>query len=235
MSTIEGGGKIVRDGLVLYLDAGNPNSYGGSGFTIWNDLTYFKNNGTLTNSPTYNTNNRGSIVFDGVDDYVQINNSNSLNPTQTISLCSWVKYSGTYTGFNAPIIFKKNNGSSYFEQYILAFNTSGNVSLALGNGSSNQSINTPLNYINKLINIVGIIDTSTSSLKIYIDGVLKVSSTTIYSTMSTSNSSVVIGSYNQPFPGFMGGNIYNTSIYNRVLNPSEILQNYNATKSRFGL
>lgn len=235
MSTIEGGGKIVRNGLVLYLDAGNPNSYGGGGFTIWNDLTYFKNNGTLINGPTYNSNNGGSIVFDGTNDFIQINNSNSLNPTQTITLCSWAKYNGIYSGNNSPIIFKKNNGSSYFEQYVLAFNGNGSIGLGLGNGSNNQSITTPSTYTNQIVNVVGIIDTITSSLKIYINGILKVSGLTIYSSMSTSTSPLVIGAYNQPFTGFMGGNIYNTSIYNRVLNPSEILQNYNSTKSRFGL
>jgi hypothetical protein len=225
--------KIVTDGLVLYLDISNPNSYV-SGSTICNDLTYYKNNGMLTNGPTFDSNNGGSIVFDGTNDFIQINNSDSLNPTNTITLCSWVKYNGIYSGYNAPIIFKKNNGLSYFEQYILAFNTSNNVTLALGNGSSNQSIGTPLTYTNQLINIVGIIDTITSSLKIYINGELKVSGSTIYSTMSTSTSPLVIGSYNQPFTGYMGGNIYNVSIYNKSLTESEILQNYNTLKTKYG-
>ena len=56
--------KIVTDGLVLCLDAGNPNSYPGSGNT-WTDLSRGRNNGTLTNGPTFDSGNGGSIVFDG--------------------------------------------------------------------------------------------------------------------------------------------------------------------------
>ena len=58
--------KIVTDGLVLYLDSGNPNSYT-SGSTIWNDLTNINNNVNLINGPTFDTNNGGSIFFDGTN------------------------------------------------------------------------------------------------------------------------------------------------------------------------
>jgi hypothetical protein len=60
--------KIVTDGLVLALDAGNVKSYA-SGSTTWLDKSGRGNNGTLINGPTFNSGNGGSIVFDGVDDY----------------------------------------------------------------------------------------------------------------------------------------------------------------------
>jgi hypothetical protein len=63
--------KIVTNGLVLNYDAGQQNSYSGSG-TTWTDLSGRGNTGTLTNGPTYSSANGGSIVFDGVDDYVNI-------------------------------------------------------------------------------------------------------------------------------------------------------------------
>jgi hypothetical protein len=62
---------IVTNGLVLNLDCGNRLSYPTSG-TTWTDLSGNNNNGTLTNGPTFNPNNLGSIVFDGVDDYVSV-------------------------------------------------------------------------------------------------------------------------------------------------------------------
>ena len=68
--------RIVTDGLVLALDAGNPKSYPGSG-TTWTDLSGNGNNGTLTNGPTYSSANGGSIVFDGVDDYAEITDSSN--------------------------------------------------------------------------------------------------------------------------------------------------------------
>lgn len=70
--------KIVTDGLVMCLDAGNTKSYPGSG-TTWTDLSGNGNNGTLTNGPTFSSSNGGVIVFDGVDDYVTV----SLNLTNT--------------------------------------------------------------------------------------------------------------------------------------------------------
>ena len=68
MSVI-GGPDIITDGLVLYLDAANTKSYIGSG-TTWKDLSGNSNDGTLTNGPTFDSGNSGSIVFDGVDDFV---------------------------------------------------------------------------------------------------------------------------------------------------------------------
>ena len=68
------GPEVVEDGLVLALDAGNTKSYPGSG-TTWTDLSGNGNNGTLTNGPTYSSSNGGSIVFDGVNDFVDISNS----------------------------------------------------------------------------------------------------------------------------------------------------------------
>ena len=69
-------GNIVKDGLVLDLDAAKRDSYPGSG-TFWKDISGGGGNGTLINGPTFSSGNGGSIVFDGVDDYVNIPNNNS--------------------------------------------------------------------------------------------------------------------------------------------------------------
>ena len=69
--------KIVTDGLVLYLDAANNRSYPGSG-TTWTDLSRGGNNGTLTNGPTFNGANGGSIVFDGTNDFIDCGNASNL-------------------------------------------------------------------------------------------------------------------------------------------------------------
>ena len=97
--------KIVTDGLVLCLDAGNPNSYPGSGNT-WKDLSRGRNNGTLVNGPTFSGANGGSLVFDGVNDYNQhINLQNFINQDITISL--WVNFTvlnglTTYVFYHRP-------------------------------------------------------------------------------------------------------------------------------------
>ena len=79
---------IVLNGLVLYLDAGNPLSYPGTG-TIWTDLSNFGNNGTLINGPTFNSGNGGNIVFDGTNDFVTCGTAIGKLPNFTISC--WIK------------------------------------------------------------------------------------------------------------------------------------------------
>jgi hypothetical protein len=82
--------NTVTNGLVLYLDAGNTNSYPGTG-TSWRDISGNSNNGTLTNGPTFNSANLGSIVLDGTDDYVNCGNNSSINITGTgLTLSAWV-------------------------------------------------------------------------------------------------------------------------------------------------
>ena len=81
--------KLVTDGLILYIDAANSKSYPDSG-TTWFDLTSNNNNGVLTNGPTFDSANGGSIVFDGVDDYVKPPAA-SLFQFTDFTLASWVK------------------------------------------------------------------------------------------------------------------------------------------------
>jgi hypothetical protein len=104
------GPDIIESGLVLCLDAANKNSYRGSG-TTWTDLSGNGNNGTLTNGPTFSAGNQGSIVFDGVDDYVEVSNASSLNAsTQTISV--WYNAT-TVPGRAATIVAKHDAIGSY--------------------------------------------------------------------------------------------------------------------------
>ena len=85
------GPSIITQGLVLALDAADRNSYPGTG-TAWTDLSGNGNNGTLTNGPTYNSANGGSIVFDGSNDYVNFSYNSSLNiGGLNITLSSWVR------------------------------------------------------------------------------------------------------------------------------------------------
>ena len=98
------GPRIVTNGLVLCLDAGNNKSYPGSG-TVWNDLSGNNFNGILTNGPTYSPSSGGGIVFDGVNDYISL--GSVLNNSFTgLSFSFFCYYSG-YTTF--PRIVAKNH------------------------------------------------------------------------------------------------------------------------------
>jgi len=75
-------GKIVTNGLVLCLDAADKKSYPGTG-TVWTDRSENGNHGTLTNGPTFNGANGGSIVFDGPSDGVLLPN---ISPTSKLQV-----------------------------------------------------------------------------------------------------------------------------------------------------
>ncbi len=67
----ENGSAVITDGLLVYLDAGNPQSYPGEGDT-WFDLSGNDNHGTLANGVGFDPANKGSLTFDGVNDHVQV-------------------------------------------------------------------------------------------------------------------------------------------------------------------
>ena len=230
--------KIVTDSLVLYLDAANTRSYPGSG-TAWNDLSRSGNNGTLVNGPTFNSANGGSIVFDGINDFV---NLPEITPNR-FTLSCWFRATGapsTNDSFGGNLIISNPQLFGNVIQYSFAYSWSSQriyFAVQSNGGGVSTSNNTILR--NTVYNAVGIY--TGTQLQIYINGILtnsiSWSTNPIYPT--TGDRSARIGTWNNPsqpsFTRFFNGNIYQASIYNRALSPQEVLQNYNATKSRYGL
>jgi hypothetical protein len=219
--------SIVTNGLVLCLDAGNPKSYAGIG-TVWTDLSGQGNNGTLVNGPTYSSSNGGSIVFDGGDDIVSISDSNILDITTSISLESWI-YATKSTGIQNVI---SKSSASQNNSYIYP---------RTDDGWTTATFYLGVPIFTTLIaswpsrdawhHTVATYDGAT--MKIYIDGVLS-NSKSQSGTISTNTNSLTIGS--QPGYGeYYGGRVSGAKIYNRALTASEIQQNYNALRSRFGI
>jgi hypothetical protein len=218
--------KVVTDGLVLYLDAANNKSFI-SGSTSWNDLTKNQNIGTLINGPTFNS---GSIVFDGVDDYISIPPFNFGTADFTISY--W--------------LYKNSRNYRYVQD--LGGSNTGNISLGPGNGgqiSENAGINVyggskvlsvgtelgatwyPINEFFELT-----ISRSGSVSKLYLNGLLIYTDTATGNYGGVSNSKISdYGGGSYPFDG----KIANVKFYNKLLTQQEVLQNYNALKGRFGL
>ena len=269
MSTLQGGpGSIVTDGLVLYLDAGNYLSYPGSG-TVWEDLSSGGNNGTLTNGPTYSSDNAGSIVFDGVDDYVNLGNIFNnvfagLSPKFTIS--AWVKLNSV-TDNTSIMILAKNGDSNFGEnerQFVFRIlnytplNYGGNQ-LEFGNypsltTSSYRFVRTTLTppglttgvFYHFTVTFDGTINTNDGldRVNLYIQGQLQDKTLSFVNGSLPSNflqgdARLAVGATigekvsNSP-RALLNGNAPAIQIYNRALTPSEILQNYNSTKGRFG-
>jgi hypothetical protein len=214
--------KIVTDGLVLYLDAANNRSYPGSG-TTWVDLSRGNNNGTLTNGPTFNSANGGSIVFDGTNDFINCGNSANLQITVG-SIAAWVKTSTPGNSFRS-IIAKQSAWGLFIADNIL-------VTYDWGNSSTRS---TGINIADNTWKYVTLTFTETSGTPsnnaiVYLNG-----NAVLTTTVKNSNQSVNVQIAEANASQFLNGNIAAASVYNRVLSQTEITQNYNATKTRFGL
>ena len=233
MGAVEGGPNVVYNGLVLYLDAANNKSYV-NGSTTWVDLSPTQKNGILTNGPTFNSSNGGSIVFDGVDDY--INSSFAAPASETIivwaksALSAWNQYGwiSSARGQNGHIIHPEPSyvygaNSRQVTFYIIDQNSS---FTNIGN-TTPSSIIIPHMYV--------ISTNGSNSHKCYIDGsLINTSTTAITRTSSPSLQNWYLGR-DDTAGRYGNGNIYCAYRYNRQLSDAEITQNYNATKTRFGL
>jgi hypothetical protein len=237
--------KIVTDGLVLCLDAANTKSYV-SGSTAWNDLSRGGNNGTLINGPTFNSDNGGSIVLDGVDDYIDLgNNTNLRMGTGNFTINVWVKVISTTktSPFINGIISCKNAPAAAAGYGIYFFTDGINANKLLwstANGSTAVEIftqDTIPEIADKWANITMVRESgSLNNGCYYINGVYKqiISSATIVN-VDTSNNLTLGNTADKLSIYWNKGNYGIVQIYNRALSSSEVLQNYNATKTRFGL
>jgi hypothetical protein len=216
---------IVTNGLVLNLDAGFTPSYSTSG-TTWYDLSYNGYNGTLTNGPTFNSSNGGSIVFDGVDDYATAGNFFTY---QTFTINLWVKPGSSQTTY-ADIIDNNHTGA---QNWVCQQNENDLNQYQFGVfGSSFQNSLTGTFTLtsNIWVNLTFTFDGD--KVRGYINGSLFGTGASLGTTIHYAAPTFNIGRWNS------GGRNWNgqygmISVYNRQLTSQEILQNYNAQVSRF--
>lgn len=227
------GASMVRSGLVLHLDAGNVKSYPGSG-TVWKDLSGLGNDGTLVNGVGYNSDNKGSMVFDGVNDRVQFPYYPSLNiGGLNITLSCWIKPTGLANALHGAGIVSRISGyNDGLYEIILINSSSTNYTFfrMLGIGTHSPRL-IPLS-LNKIYNIVCVYDNG--SMKNYVNSVAEGDPYVRNINIITSTSREIrVGDRvtQAPFPGSM----YQISIYNRALSDQEIRQNFNALRGRYGI
>lgn len=219
--------NAITNGLVLYLDAGNTISYPGSG-TSWRDISGNLNNGTLTNGPTFSSANLGSIVFDGVDDFVTCGNNSSLQINQgTIS--AWVRTTTPGSGFRG-IITKQQNYGLFTDSGVLVTFDWGNT----------QTRSTGINiadgtWKNVAMTFTTNTGTPSNNTVIYLNGAAVLTTTTRFLDNTVNVELGRGGTIPTGNTQFLNGNISTGLIYNRALTQVEILQNYNALRGRYGL
>jgi hypothetical protein len=215
--------SIVTSGLVLCLDAANPRSYPGSG-TAWNDAVGSSVRGTLTNGPAYNATNSGGFIFDGIDDYVELNTTNIITGINPFTVECWYNLAsgsygelfGTYgSGYTSNTLWIATlgfyiNGSCYIPNYATV--TQGLHCLVCTRDGSGNCV-------------------------VYLDGVQQ--ATAVLTSSITVGPNFRMGADTNISGGVgpeqLNGRIYNLKVYNTVLTASQVLQNFNAMRGRFGI
>jgi len=233
------GGRLADSGTIYFrnpkvewtnVDTGNSTFNSTSNISIWYDLSGNANDGTLTNGPTSNVSNKGNILFDGVDDYVSITNVSSLRPTTELTIEMVVKAVTTTAGWNhlfginpytsySPLIFLESGG-----QLIRALHFVNGVEYRC---NTNETIST------SVFKHVVFTFKPGDAIRSYFNGVAS-------TTQAIPNGALSYNTSNAFLISYLGGNWPNVQfalvrMYNKSLTQAEVSQNYEATKTRFGL
>lgn len=210
---IDSNQKIVTSGLILNLDAAQLRSYPTTG-TTWTDLSGNGNNATLINSPTYSTLGGGSILFNGTNSYASGNIQNS----STFTINIWARNINNTIG--GGFISTATSPATSFNTYI-----------QIGGGTR------PFQF-----NAASLTTTATTNQWVMLTGVQLATTQQLYingSSVKTIAFVNILGDYynlgRRTDGVYLNTYISNVQIYNRDLSATEVAQNYNALKSRFGL
>jgi len=216
--------KIATDGLILYLDAANTKSYV-NGSTTWNDLSSTNTSFSLVNSPTFNSSNSGSIVFNGSTNYA----SGTLNISNSpFTIICWVYPNVSPT---EDVYFSVGTSETLRNAIHLRLvdNTTFNF------GMYNDDLSVIVSSVTNKWNCFAVTLTSGFVQSVYQNGVL-VGSPRTASNYFTGNDVCNIGRWGITVPiQYINARVATSCVYNRALSSTEILQNYNSLKGRFGL
>jgi len=222
-------GSNLDYGLLLNLDAGNSISYPGSG-TTWTDLSGNGNNGTLINGVGYSGANGGALSFDGVSGYVNVGNM-STNFTGGITISSWAYPTST----NNWARFADFGNGTQNDNIVFARNgTSNNIYYEVKNGTANgTAVQASVVELNKW-QYFSVSEDNQGNVSLYKNGSLvAVGSTNIPNNITRISN--FIGRSNWMADSYYTGSVSDFTIYNRKLLQTEIQQNFNSLKGRYGL
>ena len=222
---------LIADGLVFYLDAANSTSYPGSGNT-WNDLSgsnnmkFYSSSGYSTNAnPTYDIDGGGSLVTTGI--FGRSINNSSISGATARTFEGWVKFNAVAS--NAVLSIGGMVSYTLFE--LMAYQTN-LINHFWGGFTKSSTVLTTNTWYHVVITYDG-----TTNHNVYVNGVLVGTSNAIdgnNKTLNTTISPIYIGPAVTTTWGAFDGKIGALRIYNKALSASEILNNFNVNKTRFG-
>jgi hypothetical protein len=227
---------IVTNGLAYYLDAANRRSYSGSGSTPFSIVS--SKNGFLTNGVGFTSSNSGYFTFDGFDDFIDL--STNLDVGSNFSVFAWIYptninarnhvigNSFPYTGSNG---WSMATATGYL-------GTSNTFFIAIGADSSWRTAHNESIVRNTWNYMGGTVSNGGGSITLYVSGIAVTSyqsGSQNANTITYTTQDMAIGRRVSTQYEVFIGNIALVQIYNRTLTAQEVLQNYNATKGRYGL
>ena len=216
--------SIVTTGLVMSLDAGNTLSYSGTG-TTWTDLSGNGNNGTLVNGTSYNSTYGGTLVFDGVNDYVD---TNLITNQSAFSYGVWGKSNSS--GFKNRIMGNADSTTGYNGADIIWGALGANTIYSVRRGGGNFDISSNIANFSGNWHYIVLTYDSVNGSKLYCDNVLVASNA---NTGLSSSLKLRIGKDGDGTDAFLG-KIGAVQVYNKSLTSTEVATNFNASKSRYG-
>ena len=216
--------SIVTTGLVFCVDAGNPRSYPGTG-TTWFDISGNAFNSTLTNGPVYTSGVNGYFTFDGVDDLSSVPINSAFNtPSVTFEVWAYLQ-----TISDRHILYVNWTGNALevnSDRSVVMYNNSA----SLGQQGA-TTVAGAINW-NTWNHFVGVYDDSAQALYTYVNGALLATRTSTPSTSYSVSTHAISGT---AFGGEVSGRISVVRHYNIALTATQILQNFNAGRGRYGV
>jgi len=241
--------RIVRDSLIQYLDAGNVKSYPGSGLT-WKDMCGKNNDGnnsTGGNACSFESSEPKCFVFDASNNNGRILMPKIFHGNNHGSLEVWFQHNqSTSTAAGPGMIFFEGNANGYGPEteFHLSVNGSGNVALFVEGGPDDLNMSTtttvPANtWACATVTFINFSGSGQKNARVYINGIFDVTQSNYgnYGGQGTPSNSFIGRSRTQITSKYRGlvGKVAVVKCYSRRLTDSEVLQNYNALKGRFGL
>lgn len=225
--------SVVTSNLVAYYDPSLVAGYPGTGTTEY-DLSGNGLNGTMSNI-TYTD---PYFTFNGTNSTVSVADNALLEPgTGDFSIEAWVYYS-TIAGSSRAVVSKTNNGGGAADwSYGLRTASNGNTYMEVGNGTTSVTSPAFTASTGTWYQIVGVwTNVASNSIALYVNGVLIGSNSHSFASVKNSTNPLYLGSYNGgEYSQYYNGRIGITRLYSSALSAADVLQNYNADKSKYGL